>query len=68
VITMEEFITVKEVAKELDLSLYTVREMLRTDKMPGYREGRKWRIVRSEYEVWKKLRRRRNQYPSSQEN
>lgn len=66
-ITMEEFITVKEVAKELDLAPFTVREMLRNNKMPGYREGREWRIVRSEYDEWKKLRRKRNQYPSSQE-
>lgn len=67
-ITMEEYITVKEVSTELGLSIYRVREMLRLNLMPGYREGREWRIVRSEYEEWKAKRRRRNQYPPSQEN
>ncbi len=67
-ITMEEYITVKEVSQELGLSIYRVREMLRDDLMPGYREGREWRIVRTQYEEWKKTRRKPNQYPASQEN
>lgn len=62
-----DYLTVEEVAQELRLKPYTVREMLRNNKMPGHKFGEKeWRIEKTEYEEWKKQR--RNQYNSSQEN
>lgn len=64
VISMD-FLTVKEVAKELRLHEETVKQMLRAGQMPGYKFGNVWRIDKDEYEAW--LKQRRNQYRPSQE-
>lgn len=63
---MEEFLTVEEVSKELNLSPYTVREMLRDGEMPGHKFGTKWRINKTEYEEWKRERRNPYKRPSQE--
>jgi len=55
-----DYLTAEEVATELRYSVTTVKRMLRTNEMPGYKFGGEWRIDRAEYEEWK--RQRKNQY------
>ncbi len=45
---MEEMLAVKEVADKLQLSIETVKKMLRSGELPGHKVGRKWLIAPSE--------------------
>jgi excisionase family DNA binding protein len=45
---MEEFLTVEQVAKRLQVTERTVREWLRTKRLKGVRAGRQWRIRESD--------------------
>ncbi|MFZ2614760.1 MAG: helix-turn-helix domain-containing protein, partial [Anaerolineae bacterium] len=47
-----DLLTAQEVADYLGLHLVTVRDMLRTGKLPGRKVGREWRTLRSELEAW----------------
>ena len=47
-VVMEEFLTAKEVAKKLRLSVETVKKMLRDGELPGRKVGRKWLTSQSE--------------------
>lgn len=47
-LVMEEMLTVKEVADKLQLSVETVKKMLRNGELPGHKFGRQWRVVPSE--------------------
>ena len=50
--TFDDLLTAQEVADYLGLHLVTVRDMLRTGKLPGRKVGREWRTLRSELEAW----------------
>jgi excisionase family DNA binding protein len=41
---MEKLLTPEEVAKILDISEYTVKEMLRDGELPGKKVRGKWRV------------------------
>jgi excisionase family DNA binding protein len=43
-ITMEELLTVEDVARILRLHIYTVRELLKTGELEGFKIGRQWKI------------------------
>lgn len=45
---MEKLLTVKEVADRLQLSVETVKKMLRSGEIPGRKYGRQWRVSPSE--------------------
>lgn len=60
ILIVMDFLTVEEVATELRLSDATIKRMLRSKAMPGYKIGGEWRIDKTEYEEWK--RQRHNQY------
>ena len=47
---MSRILTVEQVAEKLQLKPLTVREYLRTGKIPGCKLGRAWRIVESDLE------------------
>jgi len=50
--TLDELLTAQKVADYLGLHLVTVRDMLRTGKLPGRKVGREWRTLRSELDAW----------------
>ena len=50
--TFDDLLTAQEVADYLGLHLVTVRDMLRTGKLPGRKVGREWRTLRSELDAW----------------
>ena len=50
--TFDDLLTAQEVADYLGLHLVTVRDMLRTGKLPGRKVGREWRVLRSELDAW----------------
>lgn len=52
-ITMDEFLTVKEVATELRVSEETVKRMLRRKELPGRKVSNVWRIPVDRYKEWK---------------
>jgi excisionase family DNA binding protein len=49
-----EVLTVEEAAKILKLSPYTVRELLKKQKLPGIKigGGRQWRIRKADLEAY----------------
>jgi len=47
---MARILTVDQVAEKLQLKPLTVREYLRTGKIPGRKLGRAWRVVESDLE------------------
>lgn len=52
-------LTPRDVAADLDLSLYTVGEYLRTGRIPGawrLYDGGPWRVDAQVYEAWKRER------------
>ena len=50
---MEEVIyTIKEVAAELRVSIWTVRRRLHAGELQGVRVGRQWRIKKSAIEAY----------------
>lgn len=62
-ITMEEFLTVKEVATELRVSVETVKRMCRRDELPAIKVSGQWRIYKDRYEE----RKQRGRFAPSQE-
>jgi len=46
-LSMEKLFTVKSLAEYLDLSILTVREMLRDGKIRGSKIGKEWRVTES---------------------
>jgi excisionase family DNA binding protein len=62
-----DFLTVEEVATELRLSEATIKRMLRSHVMPGYKLGQEWRIDKIEYEEWKRQRHNQYQRPAEEE-
>lgn len=47
---MARILTVDEAAKKLHLTPYTVREYLKSGKLPGRKLGKSWRILENELE------------------
>jgi len=60
-IVMEEYITPEEVAQQAHLHVDTVKRMLRSGQMPGYKIGNQWRIKLTELNEW--LQERKNRKP-----
>jgi len=46
---MNEWLTVEDIAKELSVSIETVRNWIRRKKLAAYRVGRDYRIKRADY-------------------
>lgn len=51
------FLKVEDIARELDVTIDTVRDWCRTKKLPAYKIGREYRIERSDYEAFLAQRR-----------
>lgn len=47
---MDEFITVKEVARRLSVAPWTIRAWAREGKLPAHKLGRDWRFKWAEVE------------------
>ncbi len=47
---VSELLTVEEVAEYLRVSIYTVREMIKSGKLPGVKLGKSYRIKRADVE------------------
>ena len=54
------FLTVQEIARELQVKVETVQEWCRSKKLPAYKIGREYRIERREYEAFLAKRRTTN--------
>ena len=50
----EEILTTKEAAHFLKISTLTLRKMIREDKFPAHKIGRKWIFIKSELLEWVK--------------
>lgn len=48
----KEILSAKEVARYLDLHLFTVHRLARTGKIPAFKIGNDWRFRRSSLENW----------------
>jgi excisionase family DNA binding protein len=46
---MTEWLTVEDIAKDLSVSIETVRNWIRRKKLAAYRVGRDYRIKRTDY-------------------
>lgn len=49
-----EYLSSKTVAKELDLALRTVQEWCKQKRFKAYKLGNEWRILKADFEEWKK--------------
>lgn len=47
----DDYMTPQEVADEFDISLTTVYNLLRSGKLPGFKIGKKWFILREKVEM-----------------
>ena len=47
----DDYLTPQEVADEFDISLTTVYNLLRSRKLPGFKIGKKWFILREKVEM-----------------
>lgn len=47
----QEILTAAEVAKYLRIHPYTVKRLVRTGKLPGFKIGGQWRFRRDEIDV-----------------
>ena len=65
----EEVLTPEEVAQELKMAPKTIMDWLRSGKLPGRKYGRFWRILRSDFEEFKRggKRSKRGGKPAGQE-
>ncbi len=50
--TDEKYLTVEEVSQVLRLHPETVKELLRTEQIPGRKIGRKWRVSQEELDMY----------------
>ena len=53
-LVMEEYLTPEEVAQKLKLHPTTIKRLLRTGQLPGYKVVGSWRINPTELEAWMK--------------
>ena len=60
-----QWLSVETIAKELDVSIETVRNWIRKNKLIAYRVGRDYRIKREDYEQFL-ADRRTGQHPEDQ--
>jgi putative molybdopterin biosynthesis protein len=49
---MEEVYTLEEVAKQLKVSVKTVRQWVRTDQLKGFKAGKQWRVRAGDLEAF----------------
>jgi excisionase family DNA binding protein len=54
---MNEWLTVEDIAKDLSVSIETVRNWIRRKKLTAYRVGRDYRIKRLDYDRFLEERR-----------
>lgn len=52
-----QWLSVEDIAKELNVSIETVRNWIRKDKLIAYRVGRDYRIKQTDYEKFLDARR-----------
>lgn len=48
----KKYYTLKQLSKELDLSVYTLRSYIRSDELKVYRKANKIFILDSDVEAW----------------
>lgn len=49
---MMEFLTVEEIASTLKVSVQTVRNWIKTGKLPALKVGRQWRVRKEDFEKY----------------
>jgi excisionase family DNA binding protein len=49
---MMEFLTVEEIANTLKVSVQTVRNWIKTGKLPALKVGRQWRVRKEDFEKY----------------
>jgi len=49
-----EYVSSRSVAQDLDLKVRTVQDWCKRKKFKAYKLGREWRILKSDFEEWKK--------------
>lgn len=52
----KKYYTLKQLSKELDLSIYTLRTYIRSNELKIYKKGKKIFILDSDIETWIKGR------------
>jgi len=55
--SVEDYFTTEEVARELRISIKTVRVLIRYEGLPAYKFGRMFRIPIAEFEKWRENQR-----------
>ncbi len=48
----DDWLTVDEIAKDLKVTIETVRNWIKSKQLPAYKVGRDYRIRRSDYDVF----------------
>jgi excisionase family DNA binding protein len=48
----DDWLTVDEIAKDLKVTIETVRNWIKSKQLPAYKVGRDYRIRRSDYETF----------------
>lgn len=61
--TMETYLTAEQVAVELAVSLATIRRLLLSGELPGYRLRGQWRISRSDLAIFLDERKNASRVP-----
>ena len=59
----ERFLTVEQIAKDLQVAEDTVRGWIRNKQLPAYRFGKEYRVKREDYEEFIKKRRTTDDKP-----
>ena len=57
---MTQWLSVEDIAKELNVSIDTVRNWIKQKKLTAYRVGRDYRIKREDYDKFLQERKTRN--------
>ena len=53
----DEFLTVEEIAKQMKVKEFTVRDWIRKGELPAYKVGRTLRVKKADYEEFLKKHR-----------
>lgn len=56
----KEYLSVEEIAQQLDISVEVVRGLIRSKQLTAYRIGKEYRIKKEDYEKFLEERRNRN--------
>lgn len=59
---MQSWLTLEQIAEELQIHIETVRNWVREKKLPAYKVGRVYRVKREDFEKFLENRRTTNVY------